>query len=157
MYLFSVYFSQLRARLNAPGVLIKIKFYDTMIFKIQQTSKNEISCLKRGPKEDVASYDHAIFLIKLENMSNKLVKLHFPLASPKPAVWKSHPYKTTGPCNNQLILRDRYQARWLKWTNLTDNSSSCSTKQDENLWPRKIVQSLSSDTNYRLLRRNCFW
>ena len=103
----SIYFSQLTARSNAPEVLSKIQFYNTMIFNIQQNFTK--TKMKQEPKEDVASYYNAIPLIKLENnMSGKLVKLHFLLTSPKPDVYKSHPkaYKTAIRYNIQLIWRD---------------------------------------------------
>lgn len=104
----SIYFSQLTARSNAPEVLSKIQFYNTMIFNIQQNfTKTKMT---QEPKEDVASYYHAILLIKLENnMSGKLVKLHFLLTSPKPDVCKSHAkaYKTAVRYNIALIRRDR--------------------------------------------------
>lgn len=60
-------------------------------------------------------------------------------------ICKSHPSKTADGCNVQLILRNR-SGKITKVNWATDNSSSCATKGDENLWPRKTARSLASNT-----------
>ena len=53
--------------------------------------------MKQEPKEDVASYYYAILLIKLENnMSGKLVKLHF-LLHHRSLMFASHTLRLTKP------------------------------------------------------------
>ena len=90
----------------------------------------------KRPKENVASYYHTIdILIKLENMSNKHQRSQV-------VICKSHPSKTADGCNVQLILRNRCQLRWLKWTKLLKTVQVAQQKEMKTFGLEKLLEAL---------------
>ena len=120
-----------------------------MFFNIQQNfsiTKLRMRLWSKRPKENVALYIiiPSISSLNLKttcqiNLSNVTFGWH---QRSQLVICMSHPSKTADGCNVQLILRNRWQLRLLKWTKLLITVQVAQQKEMKTFGLEKLLEAL---------------